>query len=451
MHSDWLGNPVTGGDDAVLQGIDDFSLGFLGYETRMVNLLAVADAHPGHCLANAYAAMLHMFGEAAGVEAAARPYLARAEAAATGVTERERRAVEMARAWVGGDIARVIRLGQEGAEADPRDLTLMKIAQYHAFNRGDAAGMLRLAHAVLPACDEVPYAHGMAAFAYEQCHLMAEAEQAAWRAVRLKRKEPWAHHALAHVMLTGGRIAEGRAFLADVSETWTDLNSFMVTHNWWHQALFLISQGDLDGALALYDTQVWGVWKEYSQDQIGAVSLLARLELVGVDVGDRWTDVGAYLAHRTGDLVNPFLTLQYLYGLDRAGRAEADTLMAALAALAADPASDPVWREVALPAAEGLRAHAAGDWPTCLARLGSVQGRLMEAGGSHAQRDLFDQILLDAMIRAGRDGPAQQMLELRRRHEPDSVPLNRMLAGVYGRLGLPEEAARAQARTRLAT
>ena len=79
--------------------------------------------------------------------------------------------------------------------------------------------------------------------------------------------------------------------------------------------------------LRLYDRQVWGVVKDYSQDQINAVSLLARLELAGVDVGDRWQDVASHLAARLHDHVLPFLDVQYLYGLARAGRPEADALL----------------------------------------------------------------------------------------------------------------------------
>ena len=58
----------------------------------------------------------------------------------------------------------------------------------------------------------------------------------------MRHKEPWAHHALAHVMLTQGRLAEGHAFMAAMSPTWTGLNSFMETHNWWHLALFALEQ-----------------------------------------------------------------------------------------------------------------------------------------------------------------------------------------------------------------
>ena len=55
----------------------------------------------------------------------------------------------------------------------------------------------------------------------------------------------------------------------------------MYTHNWWHLALFYISEGRFAEALAVYDRHVWARDRSYSQDQIGAVSLLARLELAG--------------------------------------------------------------------------------------------------------------------------------------------------------------------------
>ena len=94
----------------------------------------------------------------------------------------------------------------------------------------------------------------------------------------MQAAEPWAQHALAHVMLTDGRLAEGAALLQQMSSGWHGLTSFMRCHLWWHLALFQIDLGDDAAALKLYDDQVWGVDKTYSQDQVGAVSLLARLE-----------------------------------------------------------------------------------------------------------------------------------------------------------------------------
>jgi hypothetical protein len=69
-----------------------------------------------------------------------------------------------------------------------------------------------------------------------------------------------------------------------------------------------------------------------------------------------------------------------------------------------------------------------------------------EVGGSHAQRDLFEQVHLDALIRAGRASAAQQVLETRRAYDGDGVPVNRALARVYAEAGLPMLAAAASAR-----
>ncbi|MDB5860931.1 MAG: hypothetical protein JWQ76_4620, partial [Ramlibacter sp.] len=314
-----------------------------------------------------------------------------------------------------------------------------KLAHYHLFNRGDAPGMLRVALAALPAAGDVPYLHGMLAFGWEQCHFLEEAEAAARHAIALRRKEPWAHHALAHVMLTQGRLREGHEFLQDVSSTWTGLNSFMVTHNWWHQALFALDLDELDEVLAIHDRYVWAEVKEYSQDQINAVSLLARIELAGGDVGERWHDLGNYLARRGHDHVLPFLDMQYLYGLARAGREpEARALLASMEQHAARlPAADAaVWQRICIPASQGLLAHAGGDWRGALEGLGQALPRLLEIGGSHAQRDLFAQIHLDALVKSGHTAGAQNLLQQQLRAQPESKRLQRQARKLYAALGL---------------
>lgn len=448
MKKDWLGNPVTAASDAVIAGVNDFTEGFLAYEPKAVNILKVADEAPDHCLANAYAALLYMFTESAEGPGLARPYIGKAEAAAPLATPREQLITGIVRSWVDGDINRVLKLSRQAAKEFPRDLAMVKHAQYHYFNLGNCAGMLWLAEQVFDQNQDIPYMHGLAAFGYEQCHLIDEAEAAARKAISMKRKEPWAHHALAHVLLTRGRTQEGLDFLTDVSETWADLNSFMSTHNWWHLALFLINQGRYEEVLKIYDQRIWGIFKEYSQDQIGAVSMLMRLELVGVDVGDRWSDVGTYLKVRVNDFVQPFLSMQYLYGLARAGLPEADRLLENLRAFApqAPELTREAWGIVCLNACEGLLAHARGDYERAFLAMSLAVPRLLEIGGSHAQRGLFEQVLLDSMIKTARYAPAQQMLEQLRGYDPKAVPVNLALSHVYGNLGLARQAAQARAR-----
>lgn len=435
MAQDALGNEVSGGNAATLAGIDDFVTGFLAYETKAGNVMAAADADPGSVLANVYAGFSWMFLEAAGARRMAAKYLDRARAAGI-PNAREGLLIEQLRLWIAGDIPAVQKIGAEIASRWPRDLASVKLDQYHSFNRGDAASMLRIAKAVEAENGDNPHLHGMLAFAYEQGHELGLAEQSARRALQLKAKEPWAQHALAHVMLGTGRVREGVEFLGEAQKTWVDLNSFMYTHNWWHKALFHLSLGDNEAVFDAYDNHVWGIEPDYSQDQVGAVSLLARMEVAGLDVGGRWEDVARHMKGRATDTIQPFLTLQYLYGLARAEYEEADRLMQAVEDKAAtsDAFDRLVWQEVALPAARGVLAHARGNFAEAARWLSIANPRMTEIGGSHAQRDLFGQLLLDAHLKSGNWRIAGQMLEMRRTWDPDGVPVNRALAEVQSHL-----------------
>ena len=439
LQRDSLGNAITLGAPDSLSAIDDFVMGFIACEARAVNILAVA--HDPNPLVQAYCAALHMFAESRDAVPNARPFIERAQAGATRTTPREQRFIAAVAAWVDGDVPRAIALHHEQAREFPRDLVSVKLGQYHCFNVGDGPGMLRLALTARPDSADVAYVHGMTAFGFEQCHLMREADASARHAIALCRKEPWAHHALSHVMLTEGRLTEGLTFMQAVSDSWTGLNSFMVTHNWWHVALFLIDLGRDDEALAVYDRHVWGVVKAYSQDQIGAASLLARFELAGIDVGERWQDLAGHLTQRLDDHVLPFLDLQYLYGLARAGRPEAHTLLHNIEAFApqAPISTRAAWQRVGVPAARGLLAHARGDHAAAIEALGQALPRLIDIGGSHAQRDLFEQVYLDALVRSGTRSTltaAQGILQQHRNGQPESLRLQRQGDAIHAALGL---------------
>src|SRR5260370_29074548 len=242
MQRDYLSNPITVQRDTTVQAIDDFIEGYLADETRAERILAAADAEPGSCLANVYAGLLWMLLEAPEAARHAAKYLAAAERAAPLATRREQLNAAVLRAWVDDDLARTLQLCDQVSDEFPRDLVIVKTHQYLEFNRGNSPEMLRVALKAARANADVPYMHGMTAFAYEQCHLLDEAEWEARSALEMRRKEPWAQHALAHVLLTRGRTDEGAQFLEEMADTWPDLNSLMFTHIGSHLALFYLSQ-----------------------------------------------------------------------------------------------------------------------------------------------------------------------------------------------------------------
>ncbi len=429
MLTDAQGLPVTTERPETIDAVDRFVQAFLGYGTDFQPILDAADAEPNCVIAQAHAAALMLFGETGDSAEKAKPYIRRGIETAQGVTERERLYLWTISTWAAGDYGMSLMAHKALAQKYPRDLAAAKIGQVRAFSIGDSASILSIGETVLPANAENHFVHGMVAFGLEQCHRLDEAEAAGRRATEMDRNDPWAHHAVAHVMETQGRVEEGLAWMESLSDTWENCNSFMYTHNWWHVALFHLDRDDHARALEVYDTRVWGRLKEYSQDEVNAVSLLARLELRGVEVGDRWKDVATYLAPRTDEHVDPFLDLHYLYGLAKAGRdAEAAKLMTGIVVHAAKvkPVQQVMWQQVAAPAARALIAHVLGQFDQAADLLGQVLPNMHRIGGSHAQRDLFEQIHLDALIRAGRIEPARAIVDRRLALRPNIAHTRRL-------------------------
>lgn len=434
MLSDRWGLAVATDDPAVIAGLDTFDTSFITYGTTAAAIWEAAKADPACVIAQAKAACLEMFLQTGQSIAKARPWLQAAAPYLAKATEREQLWLAQAAAWVDGDAERAIACCREIVSHWPEDLAAAKMTQFHMFHVGDLAGMLEIAEAALPAHRSIAEMHGMRAFALEEMNRLGEAEEAGRHAIELKRAEPWAHHAVAHVMETQGRCAEGLQFMTDLADTWADRNSFMLSHNWWHAALFAIDSDRPAEALRLYDDHVWGVWKEYSQDQVNAVALLARLEMAGLDIGNRWQDVADYIERRGPEHIEPFLDAHYLLGLSRAGRdTAAQALLASLRDYVAgqpDRLMGRIWRRVGLPLAEGVAAYGRGDWATAFARIKPALDGLQQIGGSHAQRDLFWQLWLQAGARAGEIAAVRPYFERRANDRPNVAKHRRELAAL---------------------
>ncbi|HBK91686.1 MAG TPA: tetratricopeptide repeat-containing protein [Parvularcula sp.] len=373
-------------------GYDAYVREFLSYGSKLRDLFAVVDACPDAPLLNAHAAALHLAFEGAEGWAHAQPYIDRMRTAAGAGGERERIFCAAVEAWAARDYWKARDLLDALTVRWPADLCAIKWGQYHAFNLGDQAALLRFGERARIVFENEPYANGLYAFALEQNHRLDEAEETGHRACELAIDDAWAHHAVAHVMETQGRAKDGARWLNHCSHTWEKKGVFIRDHNWWHAGLFQIALGREDLALKIYDERLWGAWPEFPQEQIGAVSMLWRLEMRGLDVGDRWKPVVAQVRRRAGEHILPFHDLHYLYALARAGHeGEACKFMASLNAHAetAPAGAKDFWRGVGIPAAEGVLAFANDDCERAAASLGRALPALHLAGGSHAQRHLF--------------------------------------------------------------
>lgn len=346
--------------------------------------------------------------------------LSRRSAGQMPVTEREAAVIEALEDWLQGFPSRSAGTLDAALSRFPQDALLLKLVHAIRFVLGDAAGMRRSVEAVFSAYDETHPAYGYVlgcrAFALEETGDYRLAEASGRKGLEFARNDAWGLHAVAHVHDMTGRSEEGACWLEANPEGWAHCNNFGY-HVWWHLALMYLDQGDADKALALYDADVRKDRTDDYRDISNAASLLVRLELEGADVGARWEELALLSDKRAEDGCNVFADLHYLLALLNGGRRMgADRLLAGFRERANKPGDlGRITAEAGLPTGLGLEQYRKGNYASAYMLLNSARDRLFTVGGSHAQRDVFERIAIDAALRAGFSAEAEQLVESRTR------------------------------------
>ena len=242
---------------------------------------------------------------------------ARAAAASTHPTLRERAYAAALADWLDGRPSVAVARLETALEAAPRDALAMKLVQAILFMLGRTAEMRSSVERLLPVWIEHPargYLVGCHAFTLCETGDYPQAEAAGALALALAPDDAWGLHAVAHVHDMTGHARSGLAWLAPRRAAWEHCNNFRF-HVWWHIALMHLDLGDTSAALELYDDEIRAERTDDYRDVANATSLLSRLELEGVDVGDRWEELAAIAEARTGDGCVVFADLHYLLAL----------------------------------------------------------------------------------------------------------------------------------------
>ena len=242
------------------------------------------------------------------------------------------------------------------------------------------------------------------AFAHEETGDYTEAEHAVDAALVQDPTNFFAHHVKAHVLEMDCRPREGRDWLAAQVPHW-HLGNNLVHHSWWHRALMQLDLGERDAVLESYDANIRNLAEpmtkaapDHYNDLQNAASLLWRLELLGVPVGDRWQELADKAEARIGDVGHLLLVPHLMLALAATGRdAAAARFLAALRERAEDCAlwTAPALADVVVPVCEAVLAHRRQQHALVVDLLDPRRAQIRLLGGSNAQRDLFFQVLID--------------------------------------------------------
>ena len=240
------------------------------------------------------------------------------------------------------------------------------------------------------------------------------------RALALNPHNAFAAHARAHGYYEAGDTESGAAFI----EAWLpgyDRQSQLHCHLSWHRALFELACGRPEQARALYEDAIRPA-VSYAPPLFNladAASFLWRWKIYGEmpPLDDAWGEVIAHAARNFPRAGIPFADVHA--ALAEAASSDDASLATRIAQLGELLEGGRLPRGAIVPAlCAGAAAFARGDHDGATESLGIALPELARIGGSHAQREVFEDTYIAACLRAGRDDKAAERLSARLERRP---------------------------------
>ncbi|XP_064482094.1 tetratricopeptide repeat protein 38-like [Ornithodoros turicata] len=354
------------------------------------------------------------------------------------LTEREKDHIRAVHELSQGHISKATVIWENLLINHPTDLLALKFAHDAYFYLGQQRQIRDSIARVLPRWNSSAplygYLHGMLAFGYVETNFHELARRSAEKALSLNERDAWATHALAHVFEMDCQPDQGIAMMSKTVQNWETCN-LLACHNFWHWALFHVEKGENEAAIEIFDGQVGKrVSSGAMLDYVDAASLLYRLKLDGTSVDDRWAKVYDVAKPHLNDHILAFNDAHFLMAcLGTRERSSVKDLLESATKFVESPSATGdtarVTREVGLPLMEAMVKHGDGDYGAAAEDLLRIRYDIVKIGGSNAQRDVFELLLLDSAIRSDKERHrrvAEALLTERGLSRPNSPMLKRL-------------------------
>ncbi len=423
MREDAFFLPVTTGSADALDRYNRGVARLLTANAAVESALGEAIAlDPGFALAHAaLARQLQLYARAAEARAAAE----RARALAAPLTERERGHVEAIWLAVHGQGGKALDAVRAHLAAFPRDALVLSLAlgvygliafsgrkEHHQEQRALLEGLAW--HWI-----DDGWFYGYHGWSLVETGDPKGGAEVIDRALDRKPRNAHAAHARTHAYVELGQAEAGFAFLADWLVSY-DRAAILHTHLNWHQALFELDLGRADAALARYAEAIdpAQATSPPMPTLADSASFLWRCGLYGA--GPRplpWDAVAALAARVFPKAGFAFADLHAAMAAAGAGdRAGVTRRVGELEALVADGKLPQ--GAIVPPLCRALGAYADGDFGEAARLLEDASCDMARIAGSHAQREVFEDTLIAALMRAGRGAHAREILERRLARRP---------------------------------
>lgn len=402
----------------ILQKLEAFSDRILRIAPGAEEILTVAETSPDEPTVHLACGLFWLFGQTREAQDQASAALQQIQPGS--LSPREMQWLNALRLWHQKDFACAAETLEALTHEWPADLLAAKAAEflYYVLGQQHSGPRFRVHMERLRALHgQDPDFLAMDAFAHELCGDGIRARRSAERALEITPRNPWAHHALEHVLLWEGNPEAAIVVMERWIADWEASARPIHSHNAWHLALAQLDRLEVEKAFAVFDAHVWMTTPDMVVEQLDSIAFLWRAEMAGIHVPEsRWQALVPHIAPISTALFMPFATAHYAYALARAG--EKDALQAMLAATTAradddDAEARRVWRPTGLAIINASAALGSGEYETSANRFEMAMPRLTEIGGSDAQGDLFRFAHIDSLRKSGRDSEATALLKAR--------------------------------------
>lgn len=419
--------PFSTNEPLVAEACRQFYARLLRIDPGVESILETAEQFPDEPAVQSASAFLWLFGQTAEAQKRAGDYLIRAERQRDRLSAREKAWLDAMGLWHARAFEATARAFEDITSQWPEDLPAAKAAEFIYYILGQhASGARFLGHMkrLAPYHREDADYLAMTAFAHELCGNTGEARDHAEQALEIAPINPWAQHALEHVLLWEGSPESAVDRLESWLGTWDQSGRVIHCHNAWHVAMMHLDRLNVSRAFAVYDGHVWGHSPELVVEQLDAIAFLWRAEMAGVPVErERYQAIAKHIAPHAPTLFMPFVSAQYAYALARAGEEDALADMLRQVDLRAgmdDEDARWAWAPVGQAIVHASALLGQDHVKTAAERLDPVMDHMPRIGGSDAQDDLFRFAYWDCLNRAGRRSDAAGHLKNRLSQKPPS-------------------------------
>ena len=444
--------PISYGNPQAIEGLERAMLAALSFRgDAIAEIDAVLAEHPqfvmGHLFKAAWltqAMETRIYGEMVAALENAAVMSGRAN-------NRELGHLAAIRHWINGDFYAAVQVWEDVLTRYPLDLMAVQMAHLSHVLLGDIVGQRDTVARVFAEWDEtIPgyeFVLGFYSFGLEENGDYFRAEELGREALAMRPDNPYAVHAVGHVMEMRGRQAGGIRFMTDHAHHWGTSN--FANHLWWHTSLFHLDLKDTRGVLDIYDNHLRSADEGTRYEELDSSALLWRLNLLDVETNGRWEALSRKWAPSAQDTLYAFNDVHAMMAFCAAGNVDAQERLLSANERYLQNASDAnaaMSREIGIPFCLAIRDFQNREYGSCVDRLVPVRYMTHKLGGSFAQRDVIGWTLLEAALRAKRFDLALALANERCALKPTSPQNWTYVARAQRGIGHRDRARRAEAR-----